>query len=292
MNPFTVTVVTRSSFTMNNIYLPHLVTIEGIYEEAPDVRTLSLAFKDKALADSFVFKTGQFGLYSAFGLGESTFCIASPPTRSGSIQCTFRKSGRVTGGLAGLSIGDTMGFRGPYGNWFPLDEWKGKDIVFIAGGIGLPPVRSVIWNVLDRREEFGKLTVVYGAKTVNDLVYKTELAQWDERGDVTLVQTVDPGGETPDWKGKIGFVPTVLEEAGPSPANAVAVTCGPPIMIKFVIKALGKLGFADESIYTTLENKMKCGVGKCGRCNVGDIYICKEGPVYSAAEVKKMYDDF
>ncbi len=277
---------------MNNIYLPQLVTIEDIYEEAPDVRSFRLVFKDKALRNSFEFKTGQFGLYSAFGLGESTFCIASSPTRKGYIQCTFRRSGRVTGGLYDLSIGDTMGFRGPYGNWFPMDEWKGKDIVFIAGGIGLPPVRSVIWNVLDRREDFGKVTVVYGARTVADLVYKNEIEHWESRSDVRLVQTVDPGGETPEWKGKVGFVPTILEQAAPSAENAVAVTCGPPIMIKYVLATLVKLGFSDESVYTTLENKMKCGVGKCGRCNVGDVYICKEGPVYTAAEIKRMYNDF
>ncbi|MBI5970187.1 MAG: FAD/NAD(P)-binding protein [Deltaproteobacteria bacterium] len=277
---------------MNNIYLPQLVTIEDIYEEAPDVRSFRLVFKDKFLRDSFEFKTGQFGLYSAFGLGESTFCIASSPTRKGYIQCTFRRSGRVTGGLYDLSIGDTMGFRGPYGNCFPMDEWKGKDLVFIAGGIGLPPVRSVIWNVLDRREDFGKVTIVYGAKTVADLVYKNELEHWEARNDVRLVQTVDPGGETPGWKGKIGFVPAILEETATSAENAIAVMCGPPIMIKYVLNALGKLGFADEDVYTTLENKMKCGVGKCGRCNVGDIYICKEGPVYTAVEVKRMYNDF
>lgn len=277
---------------MNNIYLPYLATIEDIYEEAPDVRTFRLVFKDEKVRDAFDFKAGQFGLYSAFGYGESTFCIASSPTRKGYIQCTFRRAGRVTGGLTELGIGDTMGFRGPYGNWFPIDEWKGKNLVFIAGGIGLPPVRSVIWNCLDRREDFGEITIVYGAKSVADLVYKNELAHWEGMDDIKLVQTVDPGGETPDWKGKIGFVPTVLEQAAPSPNNAIAVTCGPPIMIKFVLQALNKLGFSDEQVYTTLENKMKCGVGKCGRCNVGDIYICKEGPVYTAAEVKRMYNDF
>ena len=277
---------------MNNIYLPNLVTIEDIYEEAPDVRSFRLVFKDPKLRDTFEFKTGQFGLYSAFGLGESTFCIASSPTRKGYIQCTFRKSGRVTGALAQLSIGDTMGFRGPYGNHFPVDEWKGKNIVFVAGGIGLPPVRSVIWNVLDRREDFGHITVVYGAKTVADLVYKEELKHWEARGDVTLVQTVDPGGQTADWKGKVGFVPTVLKEAAPKAENTVAVICGPPIMIKFVLNALLELGFEEGSVYTTLENRMKCGVGKCGRCNVGDIYVCKEGPVYTAAEIKRMYNDF
>lgn len=277
---------------MENLYLPNLVTIEDIYEETPDVRSFKLVFRDEKTRDSFDFKAGQFGLYSAFGLGESTFCIASPPTRKGYFQCTFRKTGRVTSGLLDLSVGDTMGFRGPYGNHFPIDEWKGKNIVFVAGGIGLPPVRSVIWNCLDKREEFGDITVVYGARTVSDLVYKNELKHWQERPDMTLITAVDPGGQTPDWTGKVGFVPTVLAEAAPKAENTVAVTCGPPIMIKFVLNALNKLGFRDEDVYTTLENKMKCGVGKCGRCNVGDVYICKEGPVYSAAEIKRMYNDF
>jgi NAD(P)H-flavin reductase len=277
---------------MENLYLPHLVTIEDIRRETPDVRTFRLVFKDPAVRDSFEFKAGQFALYSAFGYGESTFCIASAPTRKGYIECTFRQVGRVTGGLADLSVGDTMGFRGPYGNFFPVDEWKGKNIVFIAGGIALPPVRSVILNCLDRREDYGNITIVYGARNVADLVYKHELAHWEERNDVNLVQTVDPGGETPDWKGKVGFVPTVLEKAAPRPDNAVAVLCGPPIMIKFSLQTLENLGFSDGSVYTTLENKMKCGVGKCGRCNVGDIYICKEGPVYTAAQVKLMHNDF
>jgi len=277
---------------MENLYLPKLVTIEDAYLETPDVKSFRLVFKDKALRESFEFKTGQFGLFSAFGLGESTFCISNAPTRKGYIQCTFRKTGRVTGGLFDLSIGDTMGFRGPFGNHFPIDEWKGKDLVFIAGGIGLPPVRSVIWNCLDRREYFGNITIVYGSRCVEDLVYKNELSHWSERDDVGLYQTVDPGGETPDWKGEVGFVPMILEKARPSAKNAVAVLCGPPIMIKFSLSVLESLGFSDDNVYTTLENKMKCGVGKCGRCNVGDVYICKEGPVYTAAEIKKMYYDF
>ncbi len=277
---------------MSDLYIPKLVRIEDVVEEAPDVKSFRLVFQDEELRDSFKFETGQFGLYSAFGYGESTFCIASSPTQKGFIQCTFRASGRVTNALSALSIGDTMGFRGPYGNSFPVEEWKGKNMVFIAGGIGLPPVRSVIRYALDRREDFGDITIVYGSKSVADLVYKNELAHWDERADINCIQTVDPGGETEDWKGKVGFVPTVLEEAAPSADNTIAIICGPPIMIKFCLSALDKLGFNDEQVYTTLENKMKCGVGKCGRCNVGDIYVCKEGPVYSAAEVKKMYDDF
>jgi sulfhydrogenase subunit gamma (sulfur reductase) len=277
---------------MTNIYVPELLTIEDVVEEAPDVRTFRLVFKDEWLRDSFAFKTGQFALYSAFGYGESTFCIASSPTQHGFLQCTYRATGRVTNALSELSIGDTIGFRGPYGNSFPVDEWKGKNMLFIAGGIGLPPVRSVLRYCLDRREDFNDISLVYGARSVDDLVYKNELKHWDDRPDINVIKTVDPGGENPDWDGKVGFVPTVLEESAPSAENTIAVICGPPIMIKFSLAALEKMGFKEEAVYSTLENKMKCGLGKCGRCNVGDVYICKEGPVYSATEIKKMYNDF
>ncbi|MDR3367255.1 MAG: FAD/NAD(P)-binding protein [Prevotellaceae bacterium] len=276
----------------DNIYLPYLVTIEKITQEAPGVRTLRLKFNDEALARSFEFKAGQFGEYSAFGEGESTFCIASSPTRKGYIECTFREAGRVTSALAKLEEGQTMGFRGPYGNTFPLDEWRGKNLLFVAGGIALPPMRCVIWNALDTRGSFGDVSILYGAKTVADLVYKHELKEWDERPDVRLVTTVDPGGETPEWKGEVGFVPAVLEKMNPSAENTIAIVCGPPVMIKFTFPVLDKLGFAPENIYTTLENRMKCGVGKCGRCNVGDKYVCKDGPVFSRAQLEALPAEF
>lgn len=268
-----------------NIYLPYLMTIEKVIKEAPGVKTYRLKFQDEAEAAAFDFKAGQFGEYSAFGEGESTFCIASAPTRKGYIECTFRDTGRVTSGLASLEEGSTMGFRGPYGNVFPMDEWKGKNLLFIAGGIALPPMRCVIWNALDLRENFKDITIVYGAKTVNDLVYKSELKEWTDRPDVKMVTTVDPGGENADWKGEIGFVPTIVEKVAPSAENTIAIVCGPPIMIKFTFPVLEKLGFKDDQIFTTLENRMKCGVGKCGRCNVGKLYICKDGPVFSKEEL-------
>lgn len=268
-----------------NTYLPYLMTIEKVIKEAPGVKTYRLKFQDEAEAEAFEFKAGQFGEYSAFGEGESTFCIASSPTRKGYIECTFRDTGRVTSGLASLEEGSTMGFRGPYGNVFPMDEWKGKNLLFIAGGIALPPMRCVIWNALDLRENFKDITIVYGAKTVNDLVYKSELKEWSDRPDVKMVTTVDPGGENADWKGEIGFVPAIVDKVAPSAENTIAIVCGPPIMIKFTFPVLEKLGFKDDQIYTTLENRMKCGVGKCGRCNVGKLYICKDGPVFSKEEL-------
>lgn len=271
-----------------NIYLPHLMRITEITEESPAVKTFRLEFVDEVAARNFDFKTGQFGLYSAFGEGESTFCIASSPTRKGYIECTFREVGRVTAALADKEVGDIVGFRGPYGNVFPLEEWKGRNLVFIAGGIALPPLRSVIWNCLDLRDWFQDITVVYGARSVNDLVYKRELKAWNERADMTLVTTVDPGGETPEWKGKVGFIPTVVEQLGLSADNTIAIVCGPPIMIKLTLPVLERLGFPPERIYTTLENRMKCGLGKCGRCNTGKSYVCKDGPVYTLAELNEL----
>jgi NAD(P)H-flavin reductase len=271
-----------------NIYLPHLMRITKITEEAPAVRTFRLEFVDEAARDAFTFRTGQFGLYSAFGEGESTFCIASSPTRKGYIECTFREVGRVTASLADKEVGDMVGFRGPYGNVFPIEDWKGKNLVFIAGGIALPPLRSVIWNCLDLRDWFQDITILYGARSVGDLVYKDELKEWEARPDVNLVCTVDPGGEVPGWTGKVGFVPPILEQLAPAPENTIALVCGPPIMIKLTLPVLQKLGFTPESIFTTLENRMKCGVGKCGRCNTGKSYVCKDGPVYTLDQLEQL----
>jgi len=277
---------------MENMYLPYRMYIEKITEEAPLVRTYRLKFKDPADEEKFSFKAGQFGEYSIFGEGESTFCIASSPTRKGYIECTFRVAGRVTKALANCEEGDEIGFRGPYGNTFPIDDWKGKNLLFIAGGIGLPPLRCVIWNCLDLRENYRDVTILYGARSVQDLVYKHELEEWNNRPDVNLFTTVDPGGETPDWKGKVGFVPTILKEICPSSENTIAAVCGPPIMIKLTLPVLFELGFKEENIFTTLENRMKCGIGKCGHCAVGPYYVCKDGPVITYKELKELPQEY
>ncbi len=276
----------------DNIYKPYLMEIDNVIEETPDVRTFRLKFKNAEDAEKFTFKAGQFGEYSVFGEGESTFCVASSPTRKGYIECTFRKAGRVTNALANLEAGDTVGFRGPYGNTFPIEEWEGKNLLYIAGGIALPPMRCVIWNTIDLREKYKDITIVYGARTVSDLVYKHELKEWEERPDIRLVTTVDPGGQTPDWKGEIGFVPMVLEKLAPSSENTIAILCGPPVMIKFTMPVLKKLGFQDKDIYTTLENRMKCGFGKCGRCNVGKVFVCKDGPVFSYEQILSLPEEY
>ena len=275
-----------------NIYEPYLMRIVESINEAPGVKTFRLAFVNEKDVDKFNFRAGQFGEYSVFGEGESTFCIASSPTRKGYIECTFRESGKVTKALASKDVGDVIGFRGPYGNTFPIDEWYGKSLLFVTGGIALPPLRCVIWNAIDLRDKFKDITIVYGARSVQDLVYKHELEEWKNSGNIKVITTVDPGGETPDWKGEVGFVPTVLEKAGLPSSNTIALLCGPPIMIKMSMPVLTKMGFTPETIYTTLENRMKCGFGKCGRCNVGKYFVCKDGPVFTFAQVNELPPEY
>lgn len=277
---------------MDNIYRPLLAKIEEIRLETPDTKTFKLKFTDPELAEGFSFKAGQFGEYSSFGSGESTFCIASSPTRKGYIECSFKVIGKVTSALNQKEVGDELGFRGPYGNGFPIEKFQKKNLLFIAGGIGMAPVRSLIWNCLDQRDKYGDITILYGARSVADLCYKEELLEWEERDDIKFIKTVDPGGETEDWTGKVGFVPTVLTEIAPSASDSYAITCGPPIMIKFVLQALEKLNFAPDKIITTLENRMKCGLGKCGRCNIGGTYVCTDGPVFTAEELSRLPADF
>lgn len=266
-------------------YRPHLMTVTDVQDETPDVRTLRLNFKDPAVGESFDFRAGQFGLYSVFGEGECVFCISSSPTQRGFLECSFKLMGKVTTALRRSDVGDVIGFRGPYGNWFPIDDFRGKNLLFIGGGIGMAPVRAILQNCLDRREEFGEITFLNGARSVADLVYKQEFAEWQTRPDMRCVKTVDPGGENETWDGEVGLIPTIIEKMAPSPENALVILCGPPIMIKFSLVSLDKLGFSKEQVITTLENRMKCGIGKCGRCNIGCAYVCQDGPVFTAAQI-------
>ena len=277
---------------MDNIYLPKLMTISEIVDETWDIKTFKLSSADEADDTWNEFRAGQFGVFSIFGQGEAPFGMANSPTRNEFIECSIKRAGKVTAAFHELNVGDTVGFRGPYGNGFPIEELTGKNLLFVGGGIGLAPLRSLIQNCLDTRENFSDITILYGARSTGDLVYKDELAEWKGMSGVETVLTVDPGGEDDDWKGKVGFVPTILEEMKPSPENTVLVTCGPPIMIKFVLASAAKLGFTPEQIVTTLEMKMKCGLGKCGRCNIGPKYICKDGPVFTHAELQNLPDEY
>jgi len=285
---------------LDNIYEPYLMTLQQITQETSDVKTFRLALQGAGSSGRsptgpelpFEFRAGQFGIFSVFGKGEAPFGIANSPTRAGAIECSIKRVGKVTAALHDLSVGDVVGFRGPYGNSFPVEGMVGKNLVFVGGGIGMAPLRSLLWNCIDRRGEFGDITLVYGARTVADLVYKQELQQWVEMPDVNTVLTVDPGGEEEGWEGEIGFVPTILEKVHPSPENTVVITCGPPIMIRFVLVSLANMKYEPEQIITTLEMKMKCGLGKCGRCNIGPAYVCKHGPVFSFAQLKELPDEY
>lgn len=282
--------VTENRSKSKNIYTPSQMRIVSMHDEAPMVRTFKLEFLEQSDLSDFQanFRTGMFGLYGIYGEGECTFCVASPETQKDFIECTFRKAGRVTSALYSCDVGDIVSFRGPYGNRFPIEDFEGKNLLFVSGGIGLAPTRSVINTCLDHRGKFEKITILYGAKTVDELIYKQELELWKQRDDVDLILTVDPGGESAGWDGESGFVPAVLQQKSPSSENCIAIVCGPPIMIKFTLMTLSNLRFASKDIYTTLENRMKCGVGKCGRCNIGDTYVCKEGPVFTAQQIERL----
>jgi sulfhydrogenase subunit gamma (sulfur reductase) len=266
-----------------NVYLPHPAVIEKIFSETADTKTFHFNFRDEKLREEFTFQSGQFCLLSVLGVGEAPFCISSSPTRRDHLECSVKEVGRLTRTLHRLRVGAEIGFRGPYGNAFPLDFLGGKNLVFVGGGIGLAPLRSLIWNVIDNREEYGRIEIIYGARTPADLCFSYDLEAWQQDKTVNMVTTVDKGDEA--WKGQVGLVPVVLEEVAPSPDNSVAIVCGPPIMIRFTFPALEKLGFTPGQMLTTLEKRMKCGIGKCGRCNIGNIYVCRDGPVFSYAEI-------
>ena len=267
-----------------NVYLPHLAVIEKTIDETYDTRTFHFNFKDEQLRKDFVFESGQFCLVSILGLGEAPFCISSSPTRRDHLECSIRQVGKLTRALHQLGEGAEIGFRGPHGNSFPLDFLKGKNLVFVGGGIGMAPLRSLIWNVIDNRDRYGNIDIIYGARSPADLCFSYDLEAWDKDETVNMVTTVDKGDE--GWTGRVGLVPVVLEEVAPSANNSVAMVCGPPIMIRFTFPVLEKLGFTPEQMITTLEKRMKCGIGKCGRCNIGNLYVCRDGPVFSYAQIK------
>ena len=277
---------------MESIYKPRLMSVETITQETGDVKTFRLTPSENGDSIGLDWQPGQFAMFSVFGSGECPFGIANSPTRGGTVECSIKRAGKVTSAFHELNVGDAVGFRGPYGRGFPIDDMKGKDLIFVGGGIGMAPLRSLLWYCIDTREDYGDITLVYGARTPGDLVYKQDLEEWKGMDDVRTVLTVDPGGEDDSWDGEVGFVPSVLETANPSSENSVVITCGPPIMIKFVLRSLEKLEFKPPQIVTTLEMRMKCGLGKCGRCNIGPAYVCKHGPVFTYEELKELPEEY
>ncbi|MCX7012477.1 MAG: FAD/NAD(P)-binding protein [Candidatus Sumerlaeota bacterium] len=278
-----------------NPYAPMPVRIAELSVEsaARDTRLFKVEFLKEEDRVRFRHEPGQFAQLSVLGYGEAPISITSSPTQP-YIEFCIKRMGEVTQALHNLGEGDAFGIRGPYGNTFPRAMMEGKNIVFVAGGIGLAPLRSLINFMLHptNRASFANITIIYGARSPGDLLFKSELAEWAKRVDVRYHETVDAAPPDSNYQGKIGFVPTLLDEVAPSSENAVAITCGPPIMIKYVLPGLDKLGFAPENIVTTLEMRMKCGIGKCGRCNIGRHYVCIDGPVFTLAELKNMPAEF
>ena len=281
---------------MNNPYLPVPVTIKKITieNEARDIKTFDLVFNDVKDAKKFEFNCGQFAEISMLGIGESPIGIASSPMDEELVQFTVKKytTGVVTSALHNLCPGDTIGIRGPFGNGFPMKDFEGKNLVIIGGGFALTTLRSLTKYVLHEknRDRFKDITVLYGARSPGELIYKSELKQWEERDDISIHLTVDRGDE--NWKGRVGLVPNVLKEVAPSSKNSVALICGPLIMVKYTMLPIMDLGFEPEKIFFSLEMRMKCGIGKCGRCNIGPKYVCKDGPVFTYQELQGLPNEY
>ena len=269
-----------------NIYSPHPAGIQEVKDETGDIKTFTLVFKDKEIHDSFIYRPGQFVLVSVFNCGEAPISICSFPTSSNGLQLSIKKMGLLTGEIHRCVEGDEVGLRGPYGNGFPLEQFSGHDLLFVGGGIGLAPLRSLIQYVLSKRSEFGQITVLYGARTPQDMVFKDDLDLWKTKEDVKLLTTAYR--DSPGWQGEVGPLAHLLDKVSLSPSNTKAVICGHPAIISYVVFDLLKMGFADDDIITTLERNMKCGVGKCGHCGIGSKYTCMHGPVFTYREIKEL----
>lgn len=272
----------------NETLIPTIAEITDIRAETPDVKTFAVLADGKK---PFDHKPGQCAMLSVPGAGEAMFSITSSPTDKEIMEFSVKKCGTFTDFLHNCEPGQQITVRGPYGRPFPVDtEFAGKDLLFIAGGIGLAPLRSVINYCRDKRENYGKLDIVYGSRSKNDLVFYKEITeQWCGDKDVNVYLTTDR--EQDGWDGHVGFVPNYVKELG-FDNNRVAIVCGPPIMIKFTVANLLDMGFEKTQIYTTMEMKMKCGVGKCGRCNIGSKYVCKDGPVFRFDELDELPDEY
>ncbi len=281
---------------MKNPYRPFLTRIDKITfeNEAKDLKTFRLVFCDEEEAKGFRFQCGQFGDLTIFGVGECPIGIASSPMDEDFIEFTVKRypDGLVTNALHNCRVGDLVGVRGPLGNCFPMERMEGKNVVIVGGGFAFTTLRSTIQFILHEanRGKFADLTLVYGARSPGELLYKDELTQWETRKDIQTHITVDKGDE--DWKGQEGFVPTVVEQVAPSPENAIVLLCGPPIMLKYTLPVLTGLGFGPGEIITSLEMRMKCGIGLCGRCNIGSRYVCRDGPVFTYEQIQALPAEF
>lgn len=272
----------------DNPFQPDMWRIVRKYPLTHDVNFFQARPVDVDLALRWNYLPGQFVMLSVPGEGEAPFCLSSPPSRPGLLEFCIRNVGSLTETLFALKENQTIGIRGPYGNGFPMDKMEGKDIMIVAGGMGAAPLRSLLLDVLDNRDRFGKLTYLHGAKNPGDMLFRDEFFQLREREDLDCLLTVDKD-DTGKWPAKVGLITTLFKDLGPIDAkNTFAAVCGPPVMYKFVMEYLVKLGIPKHQILMTLERRMKCGVGKCGHCAIEYLYTCIDGPVFTYWDVLHM----
>ncbi len=274
--------VAEPTLDERQLYLPNFVRILDIkpLTELEKVFTFELP-NGRPLGH----RPGQFVEVSVLGVGEAPISISSSPSRSSkSFELCVRRVGDVTSALHSLKPGDRVGIRGPFGRGFPFEKFRGKDLLFAPGGLGLAPLRSLINQVIDERAMFGRVVILYGARNPGELLFKDELKRWDEMEDVELYLTVDRGDDS--WTGNTGVITTLFRNISVYPRNTVAATCGPPIMYRFVMMELFGKGISEGNIWLSLERRMKCGVGKCGHCQINNVYACQSGPVFSYKEIK------
>jgi NAD(P)H-flavin reductase len=280
---------------VENPYKAYPVRIDDIQIATEDksLRTFKFVFLNEGDEEKFSYKVGQFAELSIPGKGEIPIGIASSPSEKGFVMFTVFKTGLVTGHLHSMKVGDIMGIRGPLGNWYPIEDLKGKNIVIIGAGFAFTTLRSTIKWLLEpeNRSQFGTIDVIYGARNPGMLLYKDELTEWEKRDDINMHITVD-ATDDPDWKYHTGFVPTVTESQAPqADDDTYAIMCGPPMMLKFTKPVLDKLGYKHDHIIMSLENRMKCGIGMCGRCNIGKELVCKDGPVFTLEKLNTMPEE-
>ena len=265
-----------------NPYKPMAATVVDVIRETHNIKTIRVVLDDPEEMKDFTFEPGQVGQLSVFGVGESTFVINNPPSMKDYIQFSVMQAGEVTTAVNELCKGDKVGVRAPLGRPWPFKDWKGKNVFFIGGGIGMAPIRTVMLHLLEHKEDYGKISLLYGGKSPQDLAYSYELEGWMNNPDLDCTLTIDREAE--GWTHNVGLIPNVLRELKPSPDNTV----GPPIMIKFTLQALDELGFSHENVFTSLEKRMKCGIGICGRCGIGGKYVCLDGPVFSQKQLDEL----
>lgn len=268
---------------MKNIYKPKEAIVEDIITESPTIKTFVLRPRGE-----FEFKTGQFIELTLPGIGESPFTPSSDPNIKDKIDVTIMNVGRVTSILHASPKNISVGLRGPFGKGYPLDKFEGKDILIVGGGVGLAPLRSLLFSLFSDIDKYNKVILRYGARTPDDIIYKEAIPLWSQKNKVDIVTTVDVG--SPNWNGNVGLVTTILKDLPLDLKKAISIVCGPPIMMKFVTLKLLDLGFKPQDIYMSMEKNMSCGIGKCGHCRMGKYYVCKDGPVLTYEQLKDLHD--